>query len=79
MGKRGQAYTAPSGRVQHLHLQDKSTEQALHIPSLLLNSPTLQRPSRQQPSVVICDTASRLLVTMQASKHLRITFLLEVP
>ena len=55
MGKREQAYTAPTGRVQHLRLQHTSTEQALHIPSLLLlNSTNLQRPSRQQKAALSC-------------------------
>lgn len=46
----------------YLHLQHTSTEQALHLPSLLLlNSTTLQRPkadSKTQPSGITCGTAS---------------------
>lgn len=48
----------------YLHLQHTSTEQALHLPSLLLlNSTVLWRPKsgrKRQPSVVICGTASHL-------------------
>lgn len=48
----------------YLYLQHTSTEQALHLPSLLLlNSTTLQRPKadrKRQSSVVICGTASHL-------------------